>query len=63
MKSKKHKMTDDLVKVTGVFNYRGLIVERTTEGYKVFGRCFKTINDIDKEIIKLRSAIQRSIIK
>jgi hypothetical protein len=47
MKSNSNELTSSLIKVVGVFNYRGLLVEKTKEGYTWNNKKFQSLEELE----------------
>lgn len=51
-----------LDKVLGFFNYKGLIVEKTKDGYIWNKKSYIFLSDLDKDVDKLLNVLKQSII-
>ena len=51
-----------LDKVLGFFNYKGLIVEKTKDGYIWNKKSYVLLSDLDKDVDKLLNVLKQSII-
>lgn len=51
-----------LDKVLGFFNYKGLIVEKTKDGYIWNKKSYILLSDLDKDVNKLLNVLKQSII-
>lgn len=51
-----------LDKVLGFFNYKGLIVEKTKDGYIWNKKSYILLSDLDKDVDKLLNVLKQSII-
>ena len=50
-----------LIKVTPIFGYRGILVERIIGGYIALGKKVNTMQDVDDLIDSSHKSIERSI--
>lgn len=53
---------EELNKILGFFNYKGLIVEKTKDGYIWNKKSYVLLSDLDKDVDELLNILKQSII-